>query len=144
MKKKFRGYIFSRPFFGERAPQHIQNLIIKDYCEQKNYLFLLSFTEYRMNNSTLMLQSLLRDLKKIDGIVFFSLFQLPEEQSFRIKFLKKILKQKKEIHFAVEKIIFNNKSQLEQIENLFTLKKTNIYQEKNFKKIKDILITNYG
>ena len=140
MKKKFRGYIFSRPFFGERAPQHIQNLVIKDYCEKKDYLFLLSFTEYRMNNSTLMLQSLIRDLKKIDGIVFFSLFQLPENQSFRTKFLKKILKQKKAIHFAVEKIIFNNKSKVEQVENLFSLKKLNNYQEKNFEKIKNFLI----
>tara|TARA_Y100000591_G_C21791975_1_gene677091 strand:- start:249 stop:671 length:423 start_codon:yes stop_codon:yes gene_type:complete len=140
MKKKFRGYIFSRPFFGERAPQHVQNLVIKDYCEQKDYLFLLSFTEYRMSNSTLMLQSLLKDLKKIDGIVFFSLFQLPENQSFRMKLLKKILKQKKEIHFAVEKIIFNNESQLELVENLFSLKKLSNYQEKNFEKIKNFLI----
>lgn len=140
MKKKFRGYIFSRPFFGERAPQHIQNLIIKDYCDKKNYLFLLSFTEYRMSNSTLMLQSLIKDLKKIDGIVFFSLFQLPESNSFRINLLKKILKEKKEIHFAVEKIIFNSKFQIEQIENLFNLKKLNTYQEKNFEKIKNYLI----
>ena len=140
MKKKFRGYIFSRPFFGERAPQHIQNLIIKDYCDKKNYLFLLSFTEYRMSNSTLMLQSLIKDLKKIDGIVFFSLFQLPESNFFLINLLKKILKEKKEIHFVVEKIIFNSKFQIEQIENLFNLKKLNTYQEKNFEKIKNYLI----
>ena len=26
--KKFRGYIFSRPFLGERVPQSVQNLVI--------------------------------------------------------------------------------------------------------------------
>ena len=31
----FKGYIFSRPFFGERAPQHIQNIILRDYCKKK-------------------------------------------------------------------------------------------------------------
>ena len=33
--KNFRGYIFSRSFYGERAPQHIQNQIIRDFCEKK-------------------------------------------------------------------------------------------------------------
>ena len=33
--KKVRGYIFSRPFMGERAPQHVQNIIIRDFCKKK-------------------------------------------------------------------------------------------------------------
>ena len=28
--KKVRGYNFSRPFMGERVPQHVQNIVIKD------------------------------------------------------------------------------------------------------------------
>ena len=30
----YRGYIGSRPYFGERAPQHVQNLVIRDYCQR--------------------------------------------------------------------------------------------------------------
>ena len=30
--KKLKGYIFSRSFMGERVPQHVQNLVIRDYC----------------------------------------------------------------------------------------------------------------
>ena len=32
--KSLKGYIFSRPFYGERAPQHIQNIVNKDYCKK--------------------------------------------------------------------------------------------------------------
>ena len=33
---KVRGYIFSRAFMGERVPQHIQNQIIRKFCEINN------------------------------------------------------------------------------------------------------------
>ena len=33
--KKVRGYIFCRSFMGERAPQHVQNIVIRDYCKKK-------------------------------------------------------------------------------------------------------------
>ena len=37
--KKLRGYIFSRSFMGERAPQHVQNIIIRDYCKRNNFTY---------------------------------------------------------------------------------------------------------
>ena len=30
-----KGYIFSRPFFGERVPQNVQNIVLRDYCKKK-------------------------------------------------------------------------------------------------------------
>ena len=33
--KKLRGYIFSRAFMGERVPQSIQNLVIREFCKKK-------------------------------------------------------------------------------------------------------------
>jgi len=59
---KLRGYIFSRPFMGERAPQHVQNIILRDYCSKRGYDFLLSVTEYAMPDSFMILESLLDDL----------------------------------------------------------------------------------
>ena len=52
---KVKGYIFSRPFFGERVPQHIQNIVLRDYCNNKNLQFLMSATEYSANNSSYIL-----------------------------------------------------------------------------------------
>ena len=64
--KKLRGYIFSRPFLGERVPQHIQNLVLREYCSRKKLQFLLSFVEYRFENSSLMLEKVLNELNKTD------------------------------------------------------------------------------
>ena len=78
--KKLRGYIFSRKFFGERVPQHIQNQIIRSYCKIHKMEYLLSATEYAMHGSSLMLLKIIKEIKEIDGIVFYSLFQLPEKK----------------------------------------------------------------
>ena len=53
--KKVRGYIFSRSFMGERVPQHVQNIVIRDYCNKNNLFYLLSSTEYSVKNSHLIL-----------------------------------------------------------------------------------------
>ena len=42
----YRGYIFSRTFMEERVPQHVQNLVIRDYCTIKQLDYLLHVTEY--------------------------------------------------------------------------------------------------
>ena len=102
IEKRFRGYIFSRPFMQERVPQHVQNIIIRDYCSKHGIQYLLSATEYAMENSTLMLRQLVRELPEIDGIVAYSIFQMPENDSERQSIFESILSSKKEIHFAVE------------------------------------------
>ena len=37
----------------ERVPQHVQNIVIRDYCSKKDIQYLLSSTEYAMENSAL-------------------------------------------------------------------------------------------
>ena len=83
--KKLKGYIYSREFLGERVPQSIQNLAIRDYCNKNSYQYFLSTTEYSMNNSCLMLEKTLLELKGINGVVAYSLFQLPYEDKNRKK-----------------------------------------------------------
>ena len=76
--KTVRGYIFSRKFLDERVPQHVQNIVIRDYCKNNNLQYLLSSTEYILEDSHLMMQQLMNEIKKTDGIVAYSLFQLPK------------------------------------------------------------------
>lgn len=122
--KKVRGYIFCRAFMGERVPQHVQNIVIRDYCKRNNLLYLLSSTEYAMDNCHLMLEEVLRDLKSIDGIAAYSLFQLPEKKNFRIKIYKKILKLKKEIHFSVEGLKISSQKDIDKIENIWLVRQS--------------------
>ena len=113
--KKLKGYIFSRNFFGERVPQHIQNKILRDYCDNYQLEYLLSATEYTIKHSSLMLNKLINEMKDIDGLVFYSIFQLPENKQERDKVYKKILNSKKEIHFAVEEMKLQKRSDVEGI-----------------------------
>ena len=90
--KKVRGYIFSRKFLDERVPQHVQNIVIRDYCKNNNLQYLLSSTEYILEDNHLMMQQLMNELNKIDGIVAYSLFQLPKNKQKRENLSKNIKK----------------------------------------------------
>ena len=124
IQKSFRGYIFSRSFMEERVPQHVQNIVIRDYCLKKNILYLLSSTEYAMENSALMLRQLVKDLPDIDGIVAYSIFQMPEDDYERQSIFNSILAIKKEIHFAVEALSLYDYESYNHIENIWKVKKT--------------------
>lgn len=130
--KKFRGYIFSRDFLGERAPQHIQNIVIRDYCSKKNIQFLLSSVEYAMPNSSIIFQQLLNELRVIDGIVAYSMFQLPDSEKIREITYQKVIKDNKEIHFAVENLSIKENEDIIKIENILKTKK---YLKHSLKKI---------
>ena len=118
----FRGYLTSREFMGERVPQHIQNQIIRDFCKKNNLHYLLSATEYSMNSSTLMLSQLVEELSSLNGVVFYSLFQLPIENKIRNYFINQFLKKKKIMYFAVEDLSIKNHSDKERIDNIWMLK----------------------
>lgn len=121
--KKVRGYIFSREFMGERVPQFVQNLVIRDYCKKNKLTYLLSITEHAMKNSSYNLKKLLTDLNDIDGVIFYSLFQLPIEEENRLKFYKKIFSKKKKIYFALENIQLDHYSSVGRIEDIWNVKK---------------------
>ena len=122
-KKIFRGYIFSRRIEGNLIPQRVQNLVIKDYCERHKLFFKLSATEYKMENCYLMLKSVLKNLGSIDGIVFYSIFMLPNLKKERLSIFKSVLKKKKIIRFALEEIELKNYPNIKDIENLYLIKK---------------------
>ena len=123
-KKLLRGYIFSRPFMEERVPQHVQNIVIRDYCSKNDFQYLLSGTEYAMDNSFLMLRQLVKSLPSIDGIVAYSIFQMPEDDVERQSIFRNILKCKKEMHFAVEGLSLFDNDSFSNIESIWQVKKT--------------------
>lgn len=118
----YRGYVTSRPFCGQRAPQHIQNIVINDYCKRNDLKFLLSATEVAMPGMYLILEQLFGESKSIDGIIFYSLFQLPEEQAAREKLLVSSLDRDLELHFAVEGIMLRSAEDAEVINQIFSVR----------------------
>ena len=81
----YQGYVTSRSFQGQRVPQHVQNLVIRDYCKNRGMTYLLSGTEYAIPGSTMILKQILNSLEQLDGIILYSLFQLPEKKSSRYR-----------------------------------------------------------
>ena len=121
--KKVRGYIFSRSFMGERAPQHVQNIIIRDFCKRNSLNYLLSVSEYKMKNSFLILKDVVSNMKDFDGIVAYSLFQLPSNYNERNKILRRIIKKKKFIFFAVEQVKVLTLKDINNINSIWRIKK---------------------
>ena len=121
--KKMRGYNFSRPFIGERVPQHVQNIVIKDFCQKNGFNFLLSVTEYSMKNSFYILNQLANNLTGLNGIVAYSVFQMPYDDKKRETLFKKILKKKKQIFFACENLKISNTKDIERIKKIWSIKK---------------------
>ncbi|EMM94856.1 sporadic carbohydrate cluster protein, LIC12192 family [Leptospira interrogans serovar Zanoni str. LT2156] len=120
--KGVRGYIFSRPFLGERVPQHVQNIVIRDYCQRNGLHYLLSATEYAMEDCHLILQQVLDELVNIEGMILYSLFQLPTDSETRNRFYDRILSSQKTCYFAVEGLKLNDREDAERIENLWKIK----------------------
>ena len=106
MSNRARGYIASGEFNGNRVPQHLQNQIVKLYCDSKGLEFVLSRAEYWINGSTqCQLWAALKEGFK--NIVFFSLWQLPNNKKEREKVYEYCSRNRIVLHFATERMHAN-------------------------------------
>jgi len=98
-----RGYITSGVYNSTRTPQHIQNQIIKLYCDSHDLRYILSRAEYWMNGNTQ--SQLWAALEEgYPHIVLFSLWQLPAIFRERIRIYKHCFEKQIVLHFAVERL----------------------------------------
>jgi len=132
MKKKYRGYIFSRSFNGERLPQSVQNLVIREFCNKNNFIFLLSKAEYTMENSYSILKYSLEELKKISGMIFYSIMMLPNDKKLRNFIYQRFIKLNKNLYFALENKKISSSKDINNIEEILMIKRTLNYCIKKF------------
>ena len=118
MQDLARGYIASGEFNGYRAPQHLQNQIIKLYCDANDLKFVLSRAEYWINGSTkCQLWAALNE--EFKHIVLFSLWQLPNDKAERHKIYQHCTVHNITLHFATERMRLNmDQNSLADIETL--------------------------
>ena len=81
--------------------------------------YLLSGTEYAIPGSTMILKQMLDSLEQLDGIILYSLFQLPENKSSRQTIYQQVLAQKKSLHFAVETLVLKEERDCQRIEDIW-------------------------
>ena len=89
-----------------------------------------------MKDSSLILENLIDD-KDNNGIIAYSLFQLPFNDEKRKDIYKKIIKKKKLLLFAVEKKSVSTIEDISLVEQIWKIKKV-IYQE-NYESIENCL-----
>ena len=118
----YRGYIGSRPYFGQNPPQHVQNLVIRDFCRRKGFDFLLSATEYAMPGCHMMLNQTLAELPSLHGIVLYSLFMLPRDTDKRRAVYRRVLDHGASLHGAVESQSILNAADAARIEDIWLVR----------------------
>lgn len=121
-REGFRGYIFSRPFQGERVPQHVQNLMIRDYARRKGLTYLLSATEYAMPGCFMMLEQVLAELGALEGMICYSIFQLPPDGRARHGVYDRVLASGAMLHAAVEGLVVESASDIAAIEDIWRVR----------------------
>mgnify|MGYP001171873000 FL=1 len=115
--KVFAGYIFLKNINGILYPSYIQNKINKEYIENnlKGKIY-MSQNENMYSKNPIVLNSLITENNKINGIVMLSVFYLPKQKKERLKIYKSLIKNKKGIYFILENLSFFKKEDLKKIE----------------------------
>ena len=129
--KKVKGYISSREINGTIIPQKVQNLVIREHCKNKNFIYYLSSVEHKMKNTFHVLDEVLKSLSNVNGIVMYSIFQLPYDEKKRIIIMKKLFKNSKFLSFALENITIKNKKDLVKLNSIIKLNFLLKHCEKN-------------
>ena len=120
--KVLRGYLSSRMLDGSRFPHRVQNLMIRDYVHRRGGRFELSATELSVPDSYKVLVDLVQARDQYDGIVFFSLNQLPKRPGLRQWLYNSLHRDGKTLHFCLEQIDMHGNEAVERVEELLAVK----------------------
>jgi sporadic carbohydrate cluster protein (TIGR04323 family) len=107
---------------GRSAPQHIQQLVMREYCARIGKPFLLAATEYRMAGCTMVLDDVLNhEITQIEGIVMYSMFLLPTARAKRLVLYKRLEETGAVLHTAVEGYVIRGPHDATLLEECFLL-----------------------
>lgn len=118
----FQPYIASRTVRGDRVPQAVQGLVIRDYAgRQKLDAPRLPCAEYSMPGCYMMLETILDDLPAIDGIILYSLFMLPLKAVRRREIYRRVLAAGCSLHGALEGLAIRGEGDIARVEDVIRM-----------------------
>ena len=118
----YQGYIATRAVRGDRIPQSVQNLVVRDYARRKGLdAGRLPQVEYGMPGCTMVLESVLADMSGLQGIILYSLFLLPEDPARRRTVYDRVLAAGAEIHGALEGVAIRDEADVARVEDTFRI-----------------------
>lgn len=120
-RRGYRGHIASRAIAGNRTPQHIQNMVVRDYAARNGLKYLLSSTEFFMPDCHLALDEVMNELDTCEGVIIYSLFMLPRNRVARRVIYDRILSAGATMHMAVENYKIANALDVERVEEIWRI-----------------------
>ena len=118
VREGYRGYIASRQIRRVETPQHVQNLVIRDYAQRGDLHFKLSATEYAMPGCYMMLNAVLDELQQLEGMICYSMFMLPERNERRHAVYQRVLAAGGALHVALESMALANADDIARFEDV--------------------------
>ena len=115
----YRGYVAARPVLGNRVPQHVQNLVIRDFARRQGLAYKLSGTEYAMPGCYMMLEEILDELPRLEGFIAYTLFMLPRSTERRLAVYRRIIDAGRIFYGAVEGLALANWDDAGRIEDIW-------------------------
>ncbi len=117
----YRGYVTSRPFGGLHIPVPVQALVLRDYCARNGYLYKLHANENVFPNSYMVLEGMIHDLDRYEGLLATSMFMMPKRSERRRRIYDSVLDQGASLHFVLEDMIVRKLSDIEPIEEILSI-----------------------
>lgn len=118
VRKGYRGYVTSRPFGGYSFPVPVQSLVLRDYCTRKGFIYILPVNENIFPHSYLVLEGMIGDLSRAEGIVMCSMHMMPQRAGRRRAIFDAVLAQGCSIHFVLEGLVVNTPADVDRVEEL--------------------------
>lgn len=116
-----RGYVGSRIYQCGDFPQAVQNMVIRNFCQKHQLVYLLSATEYAMPGCYMILEEVVNAIQSVNGIVMFSIFMLPGSAAARKEIYQRVLSANRTIHAALEDISIRTPADIQMVEDILNI-----------------------
>lgn len=120
---QFYSYVVNSKFGNYYLPARFQYVILRDYYSKFKKNFILPQGEPVFSNTKIRLRTIIKNLKKGDGLVLISIHMLPTIKRDRKKIYEDLIKKKIQLHCVFEGLIIKNRKDLKKIEDIITLNK---------------------
>lgn len=117
----YRGYTTSRPFGGLQIPVSVQALVLRDYCARNGYLYKLHASENVFPNSYMVLEGMIHELDRYEGLLATSMFMMPRRAERRQRIYETVFDQGASLHFVLEDMVVRRPSDIEPIEEILSI-----------------------
>ena len=98
---KFVSYIQNSQFGMYYLPARYQYVILRNYFEKFNKIFILPQVEPVFSKTQIRLRSIIKSLKHNDNLILMSVYNLPNNKKLRIKILDNLKKKKNKRPFFI-------------------------------------------